>query len=68
MSLLRGEIGSHLPMRGAPPPAIQQLAAHRDLSTTQRYMHSPSAVIDAIRLLEGCGQGAVRGHIVETGG
>jgi len=39
----------------------------RDLSTTQRYIHSPSAVIDAIRLLEGYGQGAVRGHIVETG-
>jgi hypothetical protein len=40
-------------MRGAPARAIQELAGHQDLMTTQPYMHlSPSAVQDAIRLLE----------------
>jgi integrase len=44
---------SHLAMRGAPTRAIQELAGHRDLVTTQRYMHlSPAAIEGAIRLLE----------------
>jgi hypothetical protein len=34
--------------------AIQNLAGHADLSTTQRHMHlSPAATEDGIRLLEG---------------
>jgi site-specific recombinase XerD len=41
-------------MKGAPARAIQEVAGHRDLTTTQRYMHlSASAIVDAIRLLEG---------------
>ena len=41
--ILRHTFCSHLAMRGAPARAIQELAGHRDLSTTQRYMHlSPS--------------------------
>ena len=44
-------------MRGAPARAIQELAGHQDLSTTQRYMHlSPAALDAAIRLLDGAGE------------
>jgi site-specific recombinase XerD len=40
-------------MRGAPVRAIQELAGHMDLSTSQRYMHiSPAAIESAIRLLD----------------
>lgn len=36
---LRHTFCSHLAMRGAPARAIQELAGHEDLATTQRYMH-----------------------------
>jgi hypothetical protein len=40
-------------MRGAPARAIQELAGHKDLSMTQRYMHlSPAALDAAMRLLD----------------
>ena len=40
-------------MRGAPVRAIQELAGHQDLGTTQRYMHlSPAAIEAEIRLLD----------------
>jgi hypothetical protein len=40
-------------MRGAPARAIQELAGHRKLGMTQRYMHlSPAALDSAIRLLD----------------
>ena len=40
-------------MRGAPPRAIQELAGHRELGMTQRYMHlSPAALDSGIRLLD----------------
>jgi site-specific recombinase XerD len=36
-----------------PAWAIQELAGHQDLGTTQRYMHlSPAALDAAIKLLE----------------
>ena len=61
---LRHTFCSHLAMKGAPAKAIQELAGHRDLSTTQRYMHlSPAALDSAIRLLE---QPCRRGDILET--
>jgi integrase len=54
--VLRHTFVSHLAMRGAPARAIQELAGHRDIGTTQRYMHlSPAALDAAIRLLEPSG-------------
>lgn len=54
--ILRHTFCSHLAMRGAPARAIQELAGHQDLATTQRYMHvSPAAVDQAIRLLDEAG-------------
>jgi integrase len=51
--ILRHAFCSHLAMRGAAARAIQELAGHQDLGTTQRYMHlSPAALDAAIRLLE----------------
>jgi len=51
--ILRHSFCSHLAMRGAPAKAIQELAGHRDLGMTQRYMHlNPAALDSAIRLLD----------------
>jgi len=69
--VLRHTFCSHLAMRGAPARAIQELAGHKDLATTQRYMHlSPAAVEDAIRLIDRApasqGSPIVAGDILET--
>lgn len=51
--ILRHTFCSHLAMQGATAKAIQELAGHQDLSTTQRYMHlSPARKDAAIRLLD----------------
>ena len=60
---------SHLAMRGAPGRAIQELAGHADVRTTQRYMHlSPAALSEAIRLLDSPVTPPSRGDILETAG
>ncbi len=69
--VLRHTFCSHLAMRGAPARAVQELAGHADLTTTQRYMHlSPAATEDAIRLLDGRAAGSKspdrHGDILET--
>lgn len=50
--VLRHSFCSHLAMRGAPARAIQELAGHENLSTTERYMHlAPGHAELAIALL-----------------
>jgi integrase len=66
--VLRHTFCSHLAMRGAPAKAIQELAGHIHLSTTQRYMHlSPQAREGAIALLDKRPTGEIFGDILETG-
>jgi integrase len=65
--VLRHTFCSHLAMRGAPARAIQELAGHQELGTTQRYMHlSPAALDAAIRLLEPSRISQTHGDILET--
>ena len=65
--ILRHTFCSHLAMLGVPTRAIQELAGHKDLSTTQRYMRlSPAALDAAIKLLETGTE--VRGEMVEAAG
>jgi integrase len=65
--VLRHTFCSHLAMRGAPARAIQELAGHQDIGTTQRYMHlSPAALDAAIRLLESAAGPSTHGNMVAT--
>ncbi len=65
--ILRHSFCSHLAMRGAPAKAIQELAGHRDLKETQRYMHlSPAAIEGAIRLLDRKEKVSRFGDMLET--
>lgn len=50
---LRHTCGSRLATRGAPTLAIKEILGHRDIATTERYMHlAPRAMENAIRLLD----------------
>ena len=64
LHILRHTFCSRLAIRGATTKAIQELAGHVSLTTTQRYMHlSPAAKESAIRLLELDVRGEKRGEI-----
>jgi len=68
LHILRHTFCSRLAMRGATAKAIQELAGHVSLSTTQRYMHlSPAAKENAIRMLDGPIPGTAFGDSLETG-
>jgi hypothetical protein len=55
-------------MKGAPARAIQELAGHQELGTTQRYIHlTPATLEAAIRLLEPPGIAHAGGDILEAG-
>ena len=65
--ILRHTFCSHLAMRGAPARAIQDLAGHQDLITTQRHMHlSPAAIEGAIRLLDASRTSTAFGNMLAT--
>jgi hypothetical protein len=53
-------------MRGAPAKAIQELARHENLSTTQRYMHLSPAAMDAAICLLDVAASRISGDIRET--
>ena len=56
--VLRHTFCSHLAMRKAAPKAIQELAGHKSLKVTLRYMHlTETALRDTMRLLEQRGEG-----------
>jgi integrase len=68
LHILRHTFCSRLAMRGATAKAIQELAGHVSLMTTQRYMHlSPAAKETAIRMLDGPIPGTGFGDSLETG-
>jgi integrase len=55
---LRHTFCSHLAMRGAAPVAVQKLAGHESVTTTQRYMHlQPTMLHETIALLDDRGEG-----------
>lgn len=64
--MLRHTFCSHLAMRGATTLAIKELAGHRSIRTTMRYMHlSPDHKEQAIGLLD-LARSGILGDMMET--
>ncbi len=42
---LRHTVGTRLANAGVPVPVIEEILAHSDIRTTQRYMHTNSKII-----------------------
>ena len=54
LHIMRHTFCSHLAMLGKPVNAIKELAGHRDVKTTMRYMHlSPAEKETAVKALDG---------------
>ncbi len=67
LHILRHTFCSHLAMSGAPARSIQEVAGHKNLKTTEGYMHlSPQCADQAIELLDAHRSSHVRGDMVET--
>ncbi len=66
LHVLRHTFCLRLAMRGAPAKAIQELAGHENLSTTQRYMHLSPAAKDAVISLLDAAAFRIFGDILET--
>jgi site-specific recombinase XerD len=65
--MLRHTFCSHLTMRKALVTAVKELAGHRDIATTMRYIHlAPSVLTEAIALLNGREVSLRRGDNGET--
>ena len=43
---MRHTFCSHLAMKGAPVMVLQKLAGHKDLKTTEKYMHLTKGATD----------------------
>jgi site-specific recombinase XerD len=66
--VLRHTFCSHLAMAGASPLSVQNLAGHKSLETTMRYMHlSPNAADEAIAKMVQGREGAARANVARVG-
>lgn len=67
LHILRHTFCSHLALRGVPPLSLKELAGHRTLRTTMRYMHlGKGEKHRAIQMLEEGGATHRLGDILET--
>src|SRR5262249_51576243 len=64
---LRHTFGSRLAMRGVSAQVIQQLMGHKDLQTTQRYMHlAADHLVAAVATLNSPSSSHSTSRVVET--
>ena len=65
--MLRHSFASQLAMKGVPLKMIQELLGHSTIEMTMRYAHlAPSALVDAVAVLDGPQNWDRRGHHMGT--